>query len=186
MPDLSAIDLIVGAVFALSACIGAMRGLVRELLSIAIWVVAILGAFRYGSGVGDWLDIDGRSGTVAGFGLVFTAAFIAGALAKKLAANLVQAVGLGGVDRTLGFLFGGVRGLLISVVALVAVRPFGAGQDWWWGSQTRPLLEVVEQELVGWVSDYPEQPEEALSPERGDADAQDELEPEQQRRGVLL
>ena len=186
MPDLSAVDLIVGAVLVLSACIGAMRGLVRELLSIVIWVVAVLGAFRYGSVVGDWLDMGGRPGTVAGFTLVFTAVFVAGALTKKLVGNLVEAVGLGGVDRTLGFLFGGVRGLLISVVALVAARPFVVGQDWWWESQARPLLEAVEEELLGWVSDYPGQPEEALSLEQRDADDQDEPEPEQQPGGILL
>lgn len=156
MLGLATIDLILLAALALSAFFGALRGLVRELLSIVIWVVAILGAFRYGSALGDWLNLDGRLAGPAGFAIIFVAVFVAGAWGKKVLAGFVAAVGLGGVDRLLGFLFGAVRGALICLAVLILVRPFIVGQDWWWDSQSRHLLGVVMKELDGWFAD-PEQ-----------------------------
>lgn len=190
MSDISALDLIVAAVLALSVFIGGMRGLIRELLSIAIWIAAILGAFRYGSAVGVWLDLSAGIGPLAGFVAVFAAVFIVGALAKKLMASMVKAVGLGGVDRTLGLLFGGARGLLVCLVALVVARPFAIGQDWWAASEARPLLEAVEGEFMAWVADYPGRPEQeggqpGMAPDQ-EPGGQDQPQPARQPDGITL
>lgn len=164
MTDIPTLDLIVVIVIALSAFIGAARGLVREVLSLVIWVAAFVGAYYFGPPVDDWLDLDWGFANVAGYVAVFAAVLVLGSLCKNLLARLVEATGLTGIDRTLGLAFGGARGLLICLVVLVAVRPFAEHADWWRSSFTRPVLVQFEDELVGFLGGGgEEQPEQAPS-----------------------
>lgn len=149
MTDIPTLDLVVMGVVALSAVIGAVRGLAREVLSLLIWVAAFLGAFYFGPMVDDWMDLNWGFDDVAGYIVVFVAVLVLGSLAKNATARLLEATGLTGLDRTLGLAFGSARGLLICVVVLVAVRPFAEHADWWRASFTRPMLVQFEDELVG-------------------------------------
>lgn len=151
MTDIPTLDLVVIIVIALSAFIGAARGLVREVLSLIVWVAAFVGAFYFGPPVDDWLDLDWGFANVAGYVTVFVIVLVLGSLCKNLMARLVEATGLTGVDRTLGLAFGGARGLLICLVVLVALRPFAEHADWWRSSFTRPVLVQFEDELVGFL-----------------------------------
>ena len=83
---LSALDWICAALLLASLLLGAWRGLVFELMSIAGWVVAFLAARWSATVVGDWLPM-GESPEplryAAGFVLVFIAvAFLCGMLAS--------------------------------------------------------------------------------------------------------
>ena len=151
MTDIPTLDLVVIGVVALSACIGLVRGLVREVLSLIIWIAAFVGAFYFGPLVDDWMGLDWDWDNVAGYVAVFVAVLVLGSLAKHLMARLIEATGLTGLDRTLGLAFGGARGLLICLVGLVAVRPFAEHADWWRASFTRPMLVQFEDELVGFI-----------------------------------
>ena len=70
------------AVLLLSAVVGLWRGLVYEVLSVAVWVVAFLLAQRYGAPMGAWLPVDGITDPLRvamGFAVVFQAsAFVGG------------------------------------------------------------------------------------------------------------
>ena len=129
--------------------IGLVRGLMRELLSLAIWVSAIVGAMSLGPPVADWLALDSQAlGAVAGYAIVFLAVVVAGALAQKLVAKAVDATGLSGADRVLGLAFGGARGLAICLVAFVVMRPFAQDATWWQAALAPPLLAEIEDELL--------------------------------------
>ena len=151
MTDIPTLDLVVIGVVVLSAGIGTVRGLAREVLSLMIWISAFLGAFYFGPLVDDWMDLDWGFADIAGYIVVFVAVLMLGSLAKNLMARLLEATGLTGLDRTLGLAFGGARGLLICLVVLVAARPFAEHADWWRASFTRPLLVQFEDELLGFI-----------------------------------
>ena len=119
----------------ISALLGLWRGLVYEMLSVLGWVAAFVAAQWFAPDVASRLPLAGVSDPVrfaAAFVAVFVAcAFMAGLLAW-LARKLVSAVGLRPVDRTLGFLFGLVRGLIILLALAMVVGMTPLRQESWW------------------------------------------------------
>ena len=119
------VDLIVLAVLAVSGALAFMRGFVREILGLAGWVGAIAAAiwglpllrprlahWMHGS---PWID-------PVGFIVIFLVTLIALLLIARVIGRAVRDSPLGGLDRTLGLVFGLVRG-----AALVIVAYIGAG-----------------------------------------------------------
>ena len=71
------------AVLLLSAVVGLWRGLVYEVLSVAVWVVAFVLAQRYGAPVGIWLPVDGFSEPLR-VAMGFAAVFLASPMASYI------------------------------------------------------------------------------------------------------
>ena len=116
------VDLAVLLLLGISALLGLSRGLVRELLGLASWILAGYGAFRFGpaavpmarQAIGN-PDI---ADPVAYVG-VFVLLLIALSLLANLVGRLVRVSALGGLDRTLGLVFGIARGAAILVAAYI-------------------------------------------------------------------
>ena len=146
---ITSLDIIVLALVAASALIGLFRGLMREVLSLVIWASAILGAMALGPPVGDWLALGSpAANAVAGYAAVFVAVLVVGAVVQRLVAKAVDATGLSGADRALGLVFGGARGLAISLAVFILMRPFAQDAAWWQASFAPPLLAEFEGELL--------------------------------------
>ena len=132
-----------------SALIGLIRGLMREVLSLVIWVSAIFGAMAFGPGVADWLTLGSPAvDAVTGYVIVFVAIVVLGAVTQKLTAKALDATGLSGADRMLGLVFGGARGLAICLVAFVVMRPFNQDAAWWQASVAPLVLAEFEDQLL--------------------------------------
>ncbi len=140
------LDWAVLAVLGMSLVLGAVRGLVFEVLSVLGWIVAFVAAQWFAADVAVLLPMGGASGTLrfaAGFVLVFVvAAFVAGLLARLVQA-LVQAVGLRPVDRVLGAVFGLLRGAILVLIGGVVVHLTGMHQGAWW-QESRSAGVVTE------------------------------------------
>ena len=114
--SLAALDWIFATVLLLSVLLGAWRGLVFEVLSLASWVAAFLLAQWLALDVAGFLPMSGSSEVMrygAGFLLVFIAVAMLGGLLAALLKNLIATVGLRPVDRVLGAAFGALRGVLL-------------------------------------------------------------------------
>ena len=61
---------------------------------------------------------------------------------------MIQSTGLGGTDRFLGLVFGALRGGLVVIGALIAMRPFAETSDWWEESLLRPELMVFADDIL--------------------------------------
>ncbi len=123
------------AVLLLSALLGLWRGLVYEVLSLAVWVVAFVMAQAYAAPVGAWLPVDGFSQPLqlaAGFAAVFVAAAFVGGLLAWLVKKFVESVGLRPVDRILGGAFGLARGMviLLGLAVVVSMTPLQSQERW--------------------------------------------------------
>ncbi len=129
-------DGIVLAVIILSAVLAYARGLVRESLSIAGWIVAAIAGFSFAPMLAPLIrevpilrDVIGTScelGILAGFAAAFAVALILVSFVTPLLAGAVQNSAIGPIDQGLGFVFGIVRGVLLVVIALVVYnRIFG-------------------------------------------------------------
>ena len=148
---MAALDWIFVVVLAASLLIGAWRGLVFELLSLAGWVAAFFAAQWFADDAGALLPMGEADATwrhVAGFAVVFVGAVFACGLVAWVAKKLIDAVGLRPADRALGALFGVLRGVvLLMAVTLVAGWTPVADAPWWKESQGAPLLQAMIQGL---------------------------------------
>ena len=138
MDGFTLIDAIVAAVIVLSATLAYSRGLVREALAIAGWVVAAILAFMFARQaeplireipmVGDFLRDSCELSTIGGFAAVFAVGLIIMALFTPLFSSIVQRSVLGGIDQGLGFLFGVLRGVLLIAVAFIVYDRAAGGE----------------------------------------------------------
>ena len=120
---MSPLDIAIIAVLVLSIGWGILRGFVREFLSLAGWVLAFLAANAVAAQLGELLPASWARAEVRvliAFVLVFVLVLSATTLVAMLVSKLFKKAGLGGVDRTLGGIFGLARGVLILIAVTVA------------------------------------------------------------------
>src|SRR6476646_9939208 len=102
------VDLVVLAVLAVSALLAFMRGLVREVLGLAAWVGAIFAAV--------WALPRVRPQFVQWLG---NSPWVVLIILSRWISAFVRNSPIGGVDRTLGLVFGLARGAAIIVLAYI-------------------------------------------------------------------
>jgi membrane protein required for colicin V production len=128
-------DYIVLIVLGLSVLVSVVRGAVREVLALASWVVSGFVAIRFAPSVAGLFPAVVTSPEVrlaAAFIAVLVVCLMLFALVSLLLAKLVAKSGLNGTDRTLGALFGLLRGVVILVllVLLAGLTPLPREPAW--------------------------------------------------------
>lgn len=118
------VDLAILILLALSGLVGYVRGLVREALGLAAWggalfIASPLGLFPYVQPVARRLVADPALADPAAFGAVFLVVLVLLWIVARVASDGVRASRLGGLDRTLGLVFGAARGAVLVVVAYI-------------------------------------------------------------------
>lgn len=155
-------DLAVITVLVLSGLLALMRGFVAEVFSIVAWAGALaVGVYGYKPAtpiVEDITGIDGALGELIAGGVLFIAALIIFMILARLASGTLQMVGLGAVDRSLGFLFGLLRGaVLVCVAYLLVLWAEPDPQDhptWLTEAKSLPLVVAGSDMLVTLVPDH--------------------------------
>jgi len=135
------LDYAVLGLFAASVIWGAWRGLVREVIAILGWVIAFLAANLFAGPLGEAMPQaiptpELRLG--AAFVAIFISSLVVTSLIGLLLSKAVHAVGLAGLDRVLGGLFGVARGALIVLAATLLA-----------GLSSLPRQAVWHDSLVG-------------------------------------
>ncbi len=119
---MTAFDYVVLTVLVASIALGLVRGLVKEVLSLAAWIVAFVVANRYGPDMAELLPaalVGVVVRLVVGFVVLFIGTLLLASLVNRAIAHIIAAAGLKPVDRGLGSLFGLARGLLIVLTAVI-------------------------------------------------------------------
>ena len=149
---LTILDIIFLAVVLLSAILAMVRGFVREVLSIASWVIAALAAYLLYANVLPLIRPYFESQTVAvivsAAGVFFVALILTSYVTMRISDFVIDSR-VGAIDRALGFLFGAARGTLLLVIALLFFNwlvPQPPG--WVANAQTRPFLEDLGEQLI--------------------------------------
>lgn len=132
---MSAVDWILLVLLLASVAIGAWRGLVFEVLSVAGWIAAFIAAQLFAPQAAALLPMEVGAEPVryaAGFVLVFVLTVFAAGFVAWLVKKMVEAVGLRPIDRMLGAMFGILRGLvlLLAVTVIVGMTPLGSSAAW--------------------------------------------------------
>jgi membrane protein required for colicin V production len=128
------IDLAILLVIALSALLGLVRGMLTEVLSLLVWIAAVILAIVLGDEVAPRLSgIESpllRS--VAAHAGVFVLVLLVGNLLVWLLRSLFHGIGLSLPDRLLGAGFGALRGYAVVLVGVLAAgfTPWVEGAAW--------------------------------------------------------
>jgi len=137
-------DALILVVVGLSALLGAVRGMLTEVLSLLLWGAAFWLAFVGGEALaGELHGIESPAlRSLAGHLGLFVLVLLVGNILIWLLRTLVHGAGLSGTDRLLGFGFGVARGLAV-VLAGVLVAGFTPALHGpvWQGSALLPLFE---------------------------------------------
>lgn len=148
------IDGVVIAVIASSALLSIARGLVKEIASLAVWVLALVGASRLAHYVADalpqWLSAPIQQ--TLGFLIVLVLILVLGRLITTALKELIGAVGMGTIDRVLGMFFGLARGgIIVVVLAVLAAMTSLPAQAAWQKAKTRQFLEFGIRTATPWL-----------------------------------
>ena len=142
------VDLVVLALMLVSGLLGAARGLVREVLGVAAWVVAAVVASPYGlfpyvaPPVRRQFSDPGIADAVA-FGGVFLVVLVILWLMARTVSSAVRGSALGGLDRSMGLLFGLGRGAALLVVTYILLGIGLAIEQW-----PAPVLEARSLPII--------------------------------------
>jgi membrane protein required for colicin V production len=144
---MAATDWILIAALAASMLLGALRGLVYEVLSVMGWIAAFLLAQWFSPDVAEKLPMQNSGEALryaAAFVLVFIASVFLAGLISALMKKIISAVGLRPVDRMMGAIFGLFRGLILLLALSVVVHMTALQEsDWWLESQGGPVLTTL-------------------------------------------
>lgn len=144
-----------------SAMLAMVRGFSREVLSIASWVAAAAAAFYFHPIVVPFLEpyIDNAQLVlIAAAAIVFFVALIIVTVITMKLADFIIDSRVGALDRTLGFVYGAARGILVVAVAFLFFSWLvGTNEPGWVAeAKSRPLLEGIGTWLEGVLPDDPE------------------------------
>jgi membrane protein required for colicin V production len=152
---MTSFDYAVLVIIGLSVALSVMRGLVREVIALAGWVVAFVVANLFSGTVAPWLPAGITEGSIrmlVAFAILFVLTLFAAALAALAASRLVRSVGLGAEDRVLGGFFGLARGLLIvMILVLLAGLTALPRQPVWNNAMLSAPLEDIAVSVKPWL-----------------------------------
>ncbi|MGB0719600.1 MAG: CvpA family protein [Bdellovibrionales bacterium] len=168
------LDILVLIVLLISAGIAFMRGFIREVLTIAGVVGGLAAAYFFGPllkpHMRGWFGVqEGEDpqklfdiipydilADAVSYGSIFIVVVILLSLTSHFLAESAKAIGLGAVDRSLGFVFGIIRGVLVLGV-LYMLPYFISDKDtrdvWFEGSKSQFYLEKTAGLLASYLPD---------------------------------
>lgn len=160
MPSYLDLGLIV--VVLISALLAMLRGFTREVLAIASWTAAAVAAYYLYPLVLPYLTPYISKPVVAQAAAAAAVFFVTLIVVSLITVRLSDAIldsKVGALDRSLGFVFGAVRGLLLCVIAFVFFSwlvPEKTQPEWVKNARMRPLLQTTGEELMAMLPDDPE------------------------------
>ena len=152
---------LIGVIF-VSSLLAMLRGFTREVLAIASWAAAALAALYFHPLVVPYLKPYISKDTIAlaaAAGIVFFIALIVVSIVTVRISDMILDSKVGALDRSLGFLFGAARGLLLCAVAFIFFNwlvPEKTQPEWVKNAKMRPLLSVTGDQIMALLPDDPE------------------------------
>ena len=156
------LDIIVLAVMLLSGLLAMIRGFMREILSIAAWATAAVATLYGFSKLLPQAKAYFQNDTIATIAViagVFIGTLVVATIITSKISDMVLDSRIGALDRTLGFLFGLGRGLLIVVVAFLFFAwlvPDKQQPDWVRSAKSLSVLQSTGNWLMSMLPDDPE------------------------------
>ncbi|MEI2387796.1 CvpA family protein [Breoghania sp. JC706] len=148
------LDGILIVIMLISAVLAMIRGFVREVLSIVSWLAAAVAAYKF-YGVllpfaKQYISHE-QIALGASVATIFLVTLIIVSYITMRISDFVLDSRIGALDRSLGFVFGAARGLLLVVVAMMFFNWFvqePKQPGWIANAKSKPLLNSIGQRLI--------------------------------------
>lgn len=152
------LDLVVIGVVLISALLAAVRGFTREVLAIASWIAAAAVAWVFHPQlvpfIKQYIPASSAQDTialVASIAALFLGTLIVVSLITARISDFVLDSRIGALDRTLGFVFGAARGLLLAVIGYLFFAALVGAEKmpvWAKDAKAKPMLEETGRSLI--------------------------------------
>jgi membrane protein required for colicin V production len=144
-----------------SALLAMMRGFLREVLSIGSWIAAAVGTYLLYPTLHPWLlenlgdDLLAKAIAIGGGFLVILLVF--SYITMRISDFVIDST-IGPLDRSLGFVFGAARGLLIFVIGMLFLDFFVPVNqpEWVANAKSAPMLDKLGNDLLALLPEDPE------------------------------
>jgi membrane protein required for colicin V production len=156
------LDIILLLVMLVSGLLAMIRGFMREILSIGAWgVAALVTLYSYPRVLPlakQYFASDSVAAAVSAGGIFLGTLLIVSIITARVS-DMILDSRVGALDRTLGFLFGLARGLVIVVVAFLFFAwlvPDRGQPEWVRSAKSKLVLQNTGQWLMSMLPDDPE------------------------------
>ena len=149
------IDYIVLFVLGVSVLFGVIRGLMKEVLSLAAWVISFIAANALAPQIARVLPQTLATEEIrllVSFVGIFILVLVAMSVLAVMMSRLAKIAGLGSLDRVLGGVFGLARGVVVvMILALLAGLTSLPRQPMWRNAFMSHALETLAGHIAPWL-----------------------------------
>ncbi|MBL4660556.1 MAG: CvpA family protein [Alcanivoracaceae bacterium] len=143
------LDYVFIGIISLSVIVSLFRGLIKEVLSLLIWLGAFWVAYHFvdvgADSLINWIEVPSARHLIA-FVALFLAALIIGGIINFIVGKLVKKTGLSGTDRFFGMFFGALRALIAIVAITFFIKATPLSEDpWWQQSKLAPKFSKISE-----------------------------------------
>lgn len=143
------IDFAIVGICVASAAFGFWRGFIKEAVSLATWLLALLlawqAAWMIEERLGEWTAAP-ELRIWAARAIIFVSVLVIGGLIAWALRALIRSSGLSSTDRSLGALFGVARGALLVGLLAMLINLAGLTEETWWDqARLRPASEQIAE-----------------------------------------
>jgi membrane protein required for colicin V production len=188
MPTITLLDIILIGVMLISALLAMIRGFMREILSIAAWIIAAVVTLYSFSKLLPFARTYFGNNDIVAYAVVIGGTFLATLLVVSVItvrfSDMVLDSRIGALDRAMGFLFGLARGLVIVVVAFLFFAwlvPDRSQPEWVRSAKSKEVLQGTGNWLMSML---PEDLDATISKRLRKTKPEDEEPPSGQRSGL--
>ncbi len=151
---LNVLDIIILVILFLSIMFGILKGFIRELLSLAFFIIAVVLAFLFYHEIGNFFMTSIKSRDMAnfvGFIAIFVVVLIVGAIVTYFTKKVFNFGPLIAIDMILGGVFGLIRGILIGSIIVFSLLTFPVNDNLLTKSRLTPYaiktIDIIFQVL---------------------------------------
>ena len=134
-----------------STAIGALRGFMREAVSLVFWIIAIWASWMIGPLVEPHLGgllAERQVAPWVGRLVILVLVLLVGWGLGWLLSYFTRSMGLGPVDRVIGVVFGAARGMVLVGLLIIGGELLHMNHEHWWG---RSLLVPYGEKVGDWL-----------------------------------
>ncbi len=156
------VDIAILAIVFVSLSMGLARGFIREVLSLFSWLGALWIAWTNATIGAGYLEnhiTELSFRVVIAFAGIFVISLILFSIVSHLLYRLLAIAGISGIDRSLGMLFGLLRGIVIVALLIVVADLMNFTAKPWWQESLlvdyfNPVIEWIRVVLPAGLADY--------------------------------
>ena len=161
------LDMVLLGIMLISAFLAMVRGFMRELLSIAAWAIAAAAALYFGGKVApivkSQVNVSDTVAAVIAGAVIFLVALLIISIFTVRISDKISDSKIGPLDRTMGFLFGLGRGLILVAVAYTFTSWFVEEPKQWPGIRDAKSVVVLKATRDWLMSLLPDDIESSVS-----------------------